>query len=56
MHGPVRLYDPNQRIPLLVLRNEDNPENGHGQDDEGSIMLWFEPNLKANFNAKRKSQ
>lgn len=49
VHGPVRVYEATERIPLLILRNE--ATNRHS-----SLMIWLEPDLKAHFKERQKKQ
>jgi len=43
-HGPAREYAPDESIVLLTLQNKDDPAPG-----DGSLMLWLEPDLRANY-------
>lgn len=54
LHGSVRAYRPDQRIPLLVLRNEEHNADSPGGQPSGSLMIWLEPNLQPNFRARQE--
>ncbi len=49
LHGPVRTYAADTRIPLVVLRDEQHSA-------AGSLMVWLEPNLKQNFKSRQQNQ
>ena len=51
VHGKVRVYDIDERIPIFVLKDEDGSRNS--MDTSGSIMVWFEPNLKSTFRSQQ---
>ncbi len=50
LHGPVREYEPDQRVPLFLLRNDD--ATVETRDTFGSLIVWLEPNLLKNFRAR----